>query len=175
MEELLKMLGVEPELQTKILNGMKENQIYTSKEENIDIRYDKIKKQLRDSEKTIADLTEQAKGQESLQQTIAEYENRLKQTNIDYALKDALKGVKYSELLAKQIDMSKLEYKDGQVTGIEEQLKGLKETYADFFQIDEPAPTNPTGFTPVSGVVPSNPSENGMFNFGFTGVRAKNK
>ena len=43
LEELLRANGVSDETVTAILNGMKENKIYTTGEENIDIRYNKLK------------------------------------------------------------------------------------------------------------------------------------
>ncbi len=171
MEELLKGLGIEAETITKIVEGMKESKMFISKEENIDIRYKKLKKDFEDSKKTIDNLTEQNKGNEELQKTISEYENKLKQTNIDYAIKDALKGVKHSELLKSQFNMDKLTYEDGQVKGIDEQLKTLKETYKDFFEVEQPTP-QPSGFVPVSGRG-AEPQPKSGFNFNFTGVRAK--
>ena len=152
MEELLKSLGIETETITKIVEGMKENKLFISKEENIDIRYKKLKKDFEDSKKTIEDLTEQTKGNEDLQNTIKDYENKLKQTNIDYAIKDALKGVKHSELLKTQFDMTKLSYENGEVKGIEEQLKTIKNTYKEFFEVEE-VKQEPVaiGFVPVGG------------------------
>lgn len=171
MEELLKGLGLEAETITKIVDSMKENKMFISKEENIDIRYKKLKKDFEDSKKTIGDLTEQNKGNEELQKTIADYENKLKQTNIDYAIKDALKGVKHSELLKSQFQIDKLMYEDGQVKGIDEQLSTLKENYKDFFEVEAPTP-QPSGFVPVAGRVADTQAKSG-FNFNFTGVRAK--
>lgn len=172
MEEFLKGLGLESETITKIVDGMKESKMFISKEENIDIRYKKLKKDFEDSKKTIDELTEQSKGNEQLQNTIKDYENKLKQTNIDYAIKDALKGAKHGELLKSQFDMTKLSFEDGQVKGIEDQLKGLKETYKDFFEPVAPAPApQPSGFVPVAGKS-AEPNKDG-FNFNFNGVRAK--
>lgn len=170
MKELLKGLGIEEGKISEIVQAMQENKMFISKEENIDIRYKKLKKEFEDSKKTIEDLTEQTKGNEELQKTIGDYESKLKQTNIDYAIKEALRGAKHSELLKSQFDMSKLIYEDGQVKGIDEQLNGLKETYKDFFEVEAPTP-QPSGFVPVAGKT-QEPVKSG-FNFNFTGVRAK--
>ena len=152
MEELLKSLGLETETVTKIVEAMKEQKLYTTKNENIDIRYSKLKKDFEDSKKTIEELQAKGSQNEDLQKTILEYENKLKQTNIDYAIKDALKGVKHSELLKTQFDMTKLTFEDGQVKGIEEQLKNIKNTYKEFFEVEE-VKQEPvaTGFVPVGG------------------------
>ena len=152
MEELLRGLGLETETVTKIVEAMKEQKLYTTKNENIDIRYSKLKKEFEDSKKTIEELQAKGSQNEDLQKTILEYENKLKQTNIDYAIKDALKGVKHSELLKTQFDMTKLTFEDGQVKGIEEQLKNIKNTYKEFFEVEE-VKQEPvaTGFVPVGG------------------------
>ena len=153
MEELLRGLGLETETVTKIVEAMKEQKLYTTKNENIDIRYSKLKKDFEDSKKTIEELQAKGSQNEDLQKTILEYENKLKQTNIDYAIKDALKGVKHSELLKTQFDMTKLTFEDGQVKGIEEQLKTIKNTYKEFFEVEEvkQEPVVATGFVPVVG------------------------
>ena len=153
MEELLRGLGLETETVTKIVEAMKEQKLYTTKQENIDIRYSKLKKDFEDSKKTIEELQAKGSENEDLQKTILEYENKLKQTNIDYAIKDALKGVKHSELLKTQFDMTKLTFEDGQVKGIEEQLKTIKNTYKEFFEVEEvkQEPAVATGFVPVGG------------------------
>lgn len=152
MEELLRGLGLETETVTKIVEAMKEQKLYTTKNENIDIRYSKLKKDFEDSKKTIEELQAKGSQNEDLQKTILEYENKLKQTNIDYAIKDALKGVKHSELLKTQFDMTKLTFEDGQVKGIEEQLKNIKNTYKEFFEVEE-VKQEPVaiGFVPVGG------------------------
>ena len=52
--------------------------------------------------------------------------------------------------------------KDGNITGIDEQLNGFKESYKDLFTVD------------VQGQNPNNPDNGGSgetFNFGFTSVR----
>ena len=43
LEELLKSQGCSDEQVTNILTGMKDNKIYTASEENLDVRYGKLK------------------------------------------------------------------------------------------------------------------------------------
>ena len=49
--------------------------------------------------------------------------------------------------------MTKLTFEDGQVKGIEEQLKNIKNTYKEFFEVEEvkQEPAVATGFVPVGG------------------------
>lgn len=58
----------------------------------------------------------------------------LKEIKIDTAIKDKLTDTKYPDLLATKFDKSKLVVgTDGAVSGIDEQLTGIKETYKDLF------------------------------------------
>lgn len=87
-----------------ITAAMKENKIYTSAEENIDIRYNKLKedKQAQDNElqkaqELIKQLQDSAKGNEEIQNKIKEYEAQIEQlqadaakAKLDYAIKAGL-------------------------------------------------------------------------------------
>ena len=87
-----------------ITAAMKENKIYTSAEENIDIRYNKLKedKQAQDNElqkaqELIKQLQDSAKGNEEIQNKIKEYEAQIEQlqadaakAKLDYAIKTSL-------------------------------------------------------------------------------------
>ena len=58
----------------------------------------------------------------------------LEEIKIDTAIKDKLTDTKYPDLLATKFDKSKLVVgTDGAVSGIDEQLTGIKETYKDLF------------------------------------------
>lgn len=104
IEELLKGQGVSEEQVTGILNAMKENRIYTASEENLDVRYGKLKAEHdslivkdEESQKLISDLQKATKGQENVQNQIADYKSRaetleeeLRKTKIDSAIKVGL-------------------------------------------------------------------------------------
>lgn len=82
LEELLKTQGIGDEQVTGILNAMKENEIYTASEENLDLRYGKLKIEQDsfgakdvESQKLISDLQKAAKGQEGIQNQIAAYKS----------------------------------------------------------------------------------------------------
>lgn len=102
--EILAAQNLTEEQINAITAAMKENKIYTSAEENIDIRYNKLKeeKQAQDGEyakaqELIKQLQDSAKGNEEIQNKIKEYEAQIEQlktdaakTKLDYAIKTGL-------------------------------------------------------------------------------------
>ncbi|MDX5682408.1 hypothetical protein, partial [Clostridioides difficile] len=74
MEELLKKLGYQDTDIKNIIEGMKKEKIYTSKEENIDERYNKLKEQklaleeqIKGANDTISDLKKNSKNSEDIE------------------------------------------------------------------------------------------------------------
>ena len=104
LKEILASQSLSEEQITAIETAMKENKIYTSAEENIDIRYNKLKeeKQAQDNEfqkaqELIKQLQDSAKGNEEIQNKIREYEAQIEQlktdaakAKLDYAIKTGL-------------------------------------------------------------------------------------
>ena len=104
LEELLKSQGIGDEQVTGILNAMKENEIYTASEENLDLRYGKLKTEHdslvakdAESQKSFSHLQKATKGQEEIQNQIADVqswaealEEELLRTKIDSAIKVGL-------------------------------------------------------------------------------------
>ena len=165
-EELLKAQGLNDEQIKSVIGAMKKEKIYTTNLENIEDRYNKLKGQKEDLEEqlntannTIKDLKKNNADNEELQKTIkqhedtiktqkAEYEKKVRNLTLDSAISSALTKAKakHSDLLASKIDRDKLVInEDGTVTGLDEQLKGFKETYKDMFEVA------------LSGGTPSNP------------------
>ena len=84
--EILKAKGISDELITAIQEDMKTNSIYTASEENLDIRYGKLKaqhegnaKELETTKAALEDLRKSTKGQEDLQKKLAEYDQKMAQ------------------------------------------------------------------------------------------------
>ena len=112
--------------------------------------------QVKNRDKQLKELKDAAKDNETLQAKITEleeankltrtdYEGRIKDMKLTSAIKDQLTDCKYPELVADKIDRSKLILaEDGSVSGLSEQLKGVRDTYKELF--------NPT----VSGKTPAN-------------------
>ncbi len=166
MEELLKKLGYSAEDIQKIIGGVKEEKIYITKEENIEQKYKRLQEQkenaegqLLEAQKTIGELKQSGADGEKLQEIIkqheetikqlkADSENKIKGLTLDNAINSALSksGAKHGELLAGKFDKSKLGIDEqGKVTGIDEQMKDIKEQYKDLFE------TTLAGVPPAAG------------------------
>ena len=99
--EILKSNGIGDDVINKITDEMRANKIYTASEENLDIRYGKLKKDHTESQNTIADLQSQIADFEKLKlenttivtdanNKIAELKNELVKVKTDKALERAL-------------------------------------------------------------------------------------
>ena len=100
--EILKANGIDDKAAEAVLASMKKNNIFTASEENLDVRYGKLKgehdtltSQYGEAQTLIKNLKAANTGNEELQGKITDYEGKiqqmekeLKQTNIDAALKD---------------------------------------------------------------------------------------
>lgn len=151
LQEILKAKGLSDEDIESVIGEMKQNKIFTSAEENIDIRYGKLKgdhdnltKQHSEATALIEQLKKDNKGNEALQgkvtgyeTKIAELEKELEQSKIDSALKIAL-------LEAKVQDVDYLTFKikekgevilgeDGKIKGIDDTLTALKTQFPNQF------------------------------------------
>lgn len=104
LQEILKAKGLSDEDIESVVGEMKQNKIFTASEENLDIRYGKLKgdfenltKQHGESTTLIEQLKKDNAGNEALQGKITEYETKvqqleteLEQTKMNPALKVAL-------------------------------------------------------------------------------------
>lgn len=150
MEELLKKLGFTDEQIHKVIGGMKENKIYTTKEENIEERYNKLKGQKEDLEgqlntanSTIKDLKKNNADNEELQKTIKEHETTiatLKETSAkkekEFTIKSKLKDAGCTDvdyMLYKLGDIEKLDIEKE----LDNKVKELKENNTSFFPIED--------------------------------------
>lgn len=144
--EILKAKGISDELVNAVLDDMKTNSIYTASEENLDVRYNKLKtqhdsvnQQLTEANALIADMKKSTKGQEDLQQKVAAYEQQintlqaqLEETQIDADMHVALlaEGVKPDDIdyvMYKLKAKGKLERgEDGKIKDMEDKIAALK-------------------------------------------------
>lgn len=104
-----------------------------------------LENQIKDRDKQLKDLGEKAKDNEELSKQIktlqdtnatnkATYEARIKDMTIDTAIKAKLTNTKYPDLLTSKFDRTKIIVaNNGTVSGIDEQLTSIKETYKDLF------------------------------------------
>lgn len=154
LQEILKSQGLSEEQIQKIVGEMKQNKIFTASEENLDIRYGKLKtdfdsltKQHGESTALIEQMKKDNAGNEAMQGKISEYEGKvaalekeLQQTKVDSVLKVAL-------LEAKVLDVDYLTFKikekgevkldeNGKVKGIDETIASLKTQFPSQFSTE---------------------------------------
>ena len=154
LEEILKAKNLSDEDIKSIIGEMKQNKIFTAGEENLDIRYGKLKtdfesltKQHGESTTLIEQMKKDNAGNETLQGKITEYETKmsamqkeLEQTKVDAALKVAL-------LEAKVVDIDYLTFKikekgeiklteDGKIKDIDSTISAMKTQYPSQFSSD---------------------------------------
>lgn len=146
LNELLKSNGVSDETILKIATEMKEHKIFTASEENLDVRYGKLKaenesklSELQKANELIAELQKGTKGNEELQAKIKNYEvkvtelqEQLNQTRVNSALDRVLieanvQDVDYLKfkIREKHPDGFKLN-ENGKLEGIDDVIDSLK-------------------------------------------------
>lgn len=151
-EDILKSQNLTAEQITAIVSDMKQNKIFTAGEENLDIRYQKLKAdhdnltaQHKESATLIEQMKKDASGNEALQGKIATYETtitqlneQLKQTQVDAAIKVALLGAKTTDvdyMTFKLKEKGEVALDDnGNIKGIDDMLSGLKTQFPNHFE-----------------------------------------
>ena len=153
LRELLKSNGVSDETLDKIFIEMKENKTFTRNEENLDVRYGKLKAEneskigeLQEAQNLIAELKKGNKANDELQNKIKDYETKVaelqaqvEQTKVNSALDRALLEAKVQDvdylkfkLKEKHPDGFKLN-ENGQLDGINDVIDSLKLQYPNQF------------------------------------------
>lgn len=153
LEEILRSQGLNDEQVESIVGEMKQNKIFTASEENLDVRYGKLKTdhegKLAELEKAnglISELQKTNKGNEEMQTQITDYKNQveqlqqeIEQTKIDAAIKVAL-------LSEKALDVDYLTFKlrekgdaleldeQGNIKGWKDKLDSLKTQFPTQFE-----------------------------------------
>ena len=150
--EALKAKGIADDVIKGILDDMKANKIFTASEENLDVRYSKLKtdnegkdKQLAEAQALIENLQKSTKGQEDAQKQIADYKAQtekllaeLEQTKIEAEIKVGL-------LAEKALDVDYLAFKlkekgelaldeNGKIKGWEDKMAALKTQLPNQFE-----------------------------------------
>jgi len=152
LQELLTSIGLDEATVTKVLNGMKENKIFTAGEENLDVRYGKLKTdheskiaELKTANDLIAELKKGNAGNEQLQGKVSEYEQtittlqtQLKEAQIEAAAQLALRDAKVVDpdyMMFKLKEKGALELDDnGKIKGIDDKIAGLKTQFPTQFE-----------------------------------------
>lgn len=156
LKEILKAKGVADDVIESIMGDMKTHKIFTASEENLDIRFGKLKadhdaltQKDAESQKLISELQSATKGQEDVQKQIAEYQaqiakqdEELKQAKTESAMKIGLlsAGAKASDIdyllfkLNHDADWKPELDDNGQVKGLDDKVKGLKTQFPVQFE-----------------------------------------
>lgn len=144
--EILKAKGIGDDIIAAVQEEMKNNKIFTASEENLDVRYGKLKtdhegvtKQLGEAQSLIEELKKSNKGNEGLQQKITEYEGQVAQ--LQKELSDAkIEAAMDRKLIAEGANASDLDYlkfqwrkkgelsldEHGEIKGGDDAVAGLK-------------------------------------------------
>ena len=154
--EILKAKGISDEVIKAVQDDMKTNNIFTASEENLDVRYGKLKTQhesasaqLKEANNLIAELKKSTEGQGDLQQKVASYEQQiatlqadLKQAQIDGEVNVALlsAGVKpddidYVTFKLKAKGALELD-ENGKIKGMDDKIAALKTQLPAQFTVD---------------------------------------
>lgn len=143
--EILKAQGLTDEVIVKISADMKSNKIFLASEENLDVRFNKVKLELEQSNQELAksqalitELQKGNKGNEELQAKVKGYEDEianLKKANETQRVESALDRV-LIEAQVQDVDYVKFKIKEkgtelkldeqGNLTGVKDMLDALK-------------------------------------------------
>lgn len=152
LNEIFKANGIEENVANAIFSAMKENKIYTANEENLDVRYGKLKNEhesklneLVEANNLIAELKKSNKGNEDLQGKITNYENQvtqlqeeLQKTKLDSAIKVALLSEKAADvdyLTFKLKEKGELELDENdKIKGWNDKIAALKTQFPTQFE-----------------------------------------
>lgn len=150
--EILKAKGIGDDVVKAVEDEMKANKIFTASEENLDIRYGKLKTdhegklaELTEAQNLIAELKKSNKGNEGLQEKISAYEGQVAQLQAELEQTKLEAAVKVELLSAKAIDVDYLTFKlkekgelaldeNGKIKGWDDKLAGLKTQFPAQFE-----------------------------------------
>lgn len=152
LQEILKNAGIADDVIQKVVGEMKTNKIFTASEENLDVRYGKLKTdhegkltELQKANELITELQKSTKGNDELQGKIQTYEQQvadLQAENQKIKLESAIKVALLSEK-AQDIDYLTFKLKEkgelaldenDKIKGWDDILAGLKTKFPTQFE-----------------------------------------
>ena len=160
ISEILKAKGVADEVITAVLEDMKANKIFTASEENLDVRYGKLKtdhegkvKKLAEANNLIAELRKSNKSNEGIQTKISEYETTVQNLQAELEQTKLESAIKVELLSAKAVDVDYLTFKlneklkekeetleldeNENIKGWDDKLAGLKTQFPSMFETSQ--------------------------------------
>lgn len=160
--ETLRELGLTQEQIDKVMaeNG-KDVNAAKGNVEQLTTQVSELQTQLGERDKQLKELKTTAKDNETLTAKIAELEEANKKMATDsqakiegiqknHAIENGVREAKAKNMKAVMalLDMEKITYKDGQLSGLSEQLENLKKGEDSSFLFGETQPNKPAGTTP---------------------------
>lgn len=145
LREILREAGVEEKAIKQVLTTMKAEKIYTTSEENADIRLKKSKEKIETLEEDLKEKNTKIDSFKQLEEEKVKLSTELQDIkkqaadkDFNLALETALKEVnsKNNKLVTALLDKEKLTLKDGKLEGIKEQLEVIKKE--NDFLFDKP-------------------------------------
>lgn len=136
LKEILKEAGLDDKAIKQVLTTMKAEKIYTTSEENADVRIKKYKEKLEKAESDLEEAVTKIEGFKNLEnekETLSKEVENLKKAatekEFNSILSTALKEAKAKKenLVVALLDKEKLTLKDGKIEGLDEQLKTIRE------------------------------------------------
>ena len=150
--EIMKAKGISEDIIQAVQEDMKTNKVFTASEENLDIRYGKLKTdhdsklaELAEANNLINELKKNNKGNEGLQQKITDYEAQVAQLQKENAQIKLESAIKIELLANKALDVDYLTFKlkekgeleldeQGKIKGWDDKLAGLKTQFPTQFE-----------------------------------------
>ena len=150
--EIMKEKGISEDIIRAVQEDMKTNKIFTASEENLDIRYGKLKTdhdsklaELAEANNLIAELKKNTKGNEGLQQKITDYEAQVAQLQAELQKTKLDAAIKVELLSSKALDVDYLTFKlkekgeleldeNGKIKGWDDKIAGLKTQFPTQFE-----------------------------------------
>lgn len=150
--EILKAKGIDDAVIKEIQEEMKSNKIYTASEENMDVRYGKLKTDhegkladLTEAQNLIAELKKSNKGNEGLQQKISDYEGQVAQLQAELEQTKLEAAIKVELLSEKALDVDYMTFKlkekgelaldeNGKIKGWDDKIAALKTQFPTQFE-----------------------------------------
>lgn len=154
LNEILKAKGLSDEDIESVIGEMKQNKIFTTSEENLDIRYGKLKgdhdaltKQHNESVALIEQMKKDNAGNADLQAKIKQYETTIQEQAAQLAQQAADNALRIALMEAKAEDVDYLTFKikekgkveldeNGKVKGIDDTIAALKTQFPKQFTVE---------------------------------------
>lgn len=155
LEEILKSQGLTDEQISTVTGEMKQNKIFTASEENLDIRYGKLKDEsaaskaeLDKANGLIAELQKAAQGNEAMTAQIETYKGEIERLKAEAEQAKIESAVKVALIGAKAVDVDYLMFKmrekgeslqldgNGEVKGLSDKIDALKTQLPKMFEAE---------------------------------------